>query len=657
MPRYWTSKLKRLGKLGKIFCVLLVVYLALIILKPASLWVPLTQVVLLIIAAWIVIRLTRVGMRKAIWRLRNRLLVTYLFIAVVPVALILVFVCMGGYALISQLAIYLAMSDLERRANMLRDVAETLAASESRLRPELMHKMTSLHRKRFPNLAVIAKDDSSVQTWPPEQTAAPPPAGWKDANGVVVRNGRFLLWSHARSGNTSVTVFMPLSRAYLSDMVPGLGDVSLLDIGDESAKITVSDSDGKVTRVKSSREPPSRPLPSAYNRFDVDVGWLSTVSVWEWEHPGKKLVTLLFVHTRLSAVLNTILSAKVDQVGDLLPIFLLALAIAFLIVEVVALIIGVSLTRTITRAVHNLYHGTQRVMEGDFSHRIQVNGRDQLGSLSSSFNSMTENLERLLAVAKEKERMQAELEIARQVQEQLLPKVVPSLKTLRLTAVCEPARMVSGDYYDYLCLPDGRLAMAIGDVAGKGISAALLMATIQAAMRMELRTSRAMAAPSGLTEMIQLPTSRLVSDLNQQLHATTAPEKFATFFFSLYNENTGELRYTNAGHLPPLLVRKGSAFPLEVSGTVVGAFPSVEYEENRLQMESGDLLLCYTDGITEPENEYGEEFGEARLIDLITKNAERDDARIVSMVLEAVHQWTSAPEQPDDMTLLLARKI
>ena len=654
MSTDWISKLKKLGKLEKVFCFLPLVYLGLIVFRPASMFVPLTQIVLLLMGAWIAFRLTRAGMRKAIWRLRNRLLVTYLFIAVVPVALIVVLVGVGGYALISQLAIYLAMSDLDRRANMLRDVAETLAASEAPLRPELMHKMTNLHRKRFPNLAVIVRDDGTVQTWPPEQAATPPPANWKEANGVVLRAGRFLLWSHARNGKTAVTVFMPLSRAYLSDMVPGLGDVSLLDIGDESAKMIVRDAEGKVTHVKSSREPPSKPLPSAYNKLDIDVSWLSAVSVWEWEHPGQKQLTMLFVHTRPSAVLNTIFNTRVDQVGDIWPILLLAVAISFLIVELVALIIGVSLTRTITRAVHNLYDGTQRVIEGDFSHRIQVNGRDQLGSLSLSFNSMTENLERLLAVAKEKERLQAELEIARQVQEQLLPKVVPSLRTLRLTAVCEPARMVSGDYYDYLCLPDGRLALAIGDVAGKGISAALLMATIQAAMRMELRTSRAMTAPGGTTEMIHLTTSRLVSDMNEQLHATTSPEKYATFFFSLYNENTGELRYTNAGHLPPLLVRDGSAFPLEVSGTVVGAFPFVEYEENRIQMESGDLLLCYTDGITEPENEYGEEFGEARLIDLITKNAERDDATIVSMVLEAVHQWTSAP---DDMTLLLARKI
>jgi sigma-B regulation protein RsbU (phosphoserine phosphatase) len=217
---------------------------------------------------------------------------------------------------------------------------------------------------------------------------------------------------------------------------------------------------------------------------------------------------------------------------------------------------------------------------------------------------------------------------------------------MKIAAICKPARMVSGDYYDYLAVDDGKLALAIGDVAGKGISAALLMATLQAGMRMELRTS---SAPPSLT-------SQLVSDLNQLLYATTAPEKYATFFFALYDEATSDLSYTNAGHLPPLLVRNGAAVPLDVNGTVVGAFPFAKYEESRIRLESGDLLVCYTDGITEPENEYGEMFGEERLIELVTKNVDCEDSVIVSMILEAVYQWTSAAEQPDDMTLLLARK-
>jgi len=291
-------------------------------------------------------------------------------------------------------------------------------------------------------------------------------------------------------------------------------------------------------------------------------------------------------------------------------------------------------------------------MHGDFSHLIQVTGRDQLAELSTSFNTMTQNLERLLAVAKEKERMQAEIEIARGVQDQLYPKAPPEFEGLRVLGMCDPARMVSGDYYDYQ-LVDGKLAIAIGDVAGKGISAALLMASIQAAMRMELRASSDGAASmSGL----RFSTARMVSELNQQLHATTSPEKYATFFFAIYDPQTGLLTYTNAGHLPPVLFRDGASTLLDVNGTVVGAFPFAKYEESKLELRAGDLLVCYTDGITEPENEYGEMFGEERLIELVAKNAERDEAQIIESLMESVRQWTGVPELSDDMTVLLARK-
>jgi sigma-B regulation protein RsbU (phosphoserine phosphatase) len=282
-----------------------------------------------------------------------------------------------------------------------------------------------------------------------------------------------------------------------------------------------------------------------------------------------------------------------------------------------------------------------------------------LADLSKSFNSMTENLEKLLIVAKEKERLQAELALALEVQEQLYPKTAPVFKTIRVTGMCQPARTVSGDYYDYQKLSPSRLAFAIGDVAGKGISAALLMAGIQSAMRMELRASfegKELAPPSARTNGFRLSTARLVSELNQQLHATTSPEKFATFCIALYDDETGMLTYTNAGHLPPILIHDGRSTPLDINGTVVGAFPSSKYDESKVELRAGDLLVCYTDGITEPENEYGEMFGEDRLIELVSKNADRDDHRVIEVVMDAVRQWTGSPELSDDMTVLLARK-
>lgn len=637
-------QLRHLGKVEKLFCVLLLLYLPLALLASASAFVPLLQFVLIILGAWILIRMSRKGMRKAIWRLRNRLLVTYLFIALVPVLLIATLAGLGAYLFIGQLAVHLVTSELERRVSSLKFIGETVARAIPAQRSEMSQRMVDVYRERFPGLTIRAENASSS-------------APGEEAGGVVLHSGSYFGWSRIRKGTLITTVEAPLTRAYLSSLVSNLGDVSLLEISDEHTNVTVKDDSGKVTFLKMPHEGKATPLPPPANRFDVPMTWLSIVPVSLWEQPGKSDHVLLHVQTRPSAVLGTLFNARENSVDKVVIIVLLIVAVLFFIVEIVALIIGVSLTRTITRAVHNLYRGTQRVIEGDFSHRITVHGKDQLAELSSSFNNMTENLERLLVIAKEKERLQAEVEIAREVQEQLYPKTMPDLRTIRLMAVCKPARMVSGDYYDYLCLPDSRLALAIGDVAGKGISAALLMATIQAAMRMELRSPLAAAAPAGLAHaQMRLPPGRLVSDLNQQLYATTAPEKYATFFFAFYDELTSQLNYTNAGHLPPILVRNGSAAKLDVNGTVVGAFPFSKYEESSVQMESGDLLVCYTDGITEPENEYGEMFGEDRLMELVARNADRDESAISSLIMDAVAHWSASDEQDDDMTLLLARK-
>jgi sigma-B regulation protein RsbU (phosphoserine phosphatase) len=250
---------------------------------------------------------------------------------------------------------------------------------------------------------------------------------------------------------------------------------------------------------------------------------------------------------------------------------------------------------------------------------------------------MTANLGRLIVVAKEKERLESELAIAREVQDQLFPKDVPFTKTLELKGVCHPARMVSGDYYDFMALPHDSLAFAIGDVAGKGISAALLMATIQSTMRTQINT----AAANSNGNYKPPSTAFLVSNLNRQLYATTAPEKYATFYFATYDEAEHSLTYTNAGHLSPLLVREGHVSLLEPTGTVVGAFPFAVYEEKTLKLE----------------NAYGEMYGEERLQELLLKYNRADSSEIIARAMEAVVQWTGSSELQDDMTMVVARRI
>ena len=666
-PKSWW---RRLGKVDKTFAILLVLYVILLVAAPGSTFGFLLQFILFLLGAWIVLRLARMGLRKAIWRLRNRLLVTYLLIAVVPILLILTLAALGTYMLAGQVAVYLARSELDRRVAAMQAVTDILKRADRSHRAETMRQTGEIYRQRYPDLVLQINDHEAIQRWPETSDFKMPADVPTEASGIASRETHYFAWSQAAQNDTRIIAAAPLTRQYLSAMVPGLGDIYFLQV---SAQVVRNKGGVQITKQKSQssgltvgeqqfemvpagHEAPGAALPPAANRFDLEVRWPSIVPVLNWDDPSQRKSALLLVHTRYSAILQLILSQKMDEFQGAVPIIFMAVAIAFLVVELVSLIIGVSLTRTITGAVHSLYQGTTRVMEGDFAHRIQASGRDQLADLSRSFNTMTENLERLLAVAKEKERLQAEIAIAREVQEQLYPKAAPLLKTIRVTGVCQPARMVSGDYYDYQKLPGDKLAVAIGDVCGKGISAALLMASIQSAMRMELRACLDFATLVPSSNGSRFSTARMVSELNQQVHATSSPEKFATFFFGLLNEETGILTYTNAGHLPPILIRDGNSSVLHVNGTVVGAFPFSKYEESKIQLLGGDILVCYTDGITEPENEYGEMFGEERLIELVTKHAERDDQQIIDSIMEAVRLWTGSPELSDDMTVLLIRK-
>ena len=665
------SRWKKLGKLEKLCVIVLALYLILLALVPAIGFTAFVQFVVIVLGIWQLFRLVRFFLRKVIWSLRNRLVVTYLFIAVVPILLILTLAGLGAYMLAEQVAAYMVRSELDRTVASMREAASALRRSQPNSRADILRRTGEIYAERFPGIVLLVEEHGSLLEWPESAGIDQAPPAADDMNGVVWRAGRYYALACVRDEGRKFLAAVPLSRRYLSRMTPGVGDVYFLR---GSTRYGESPSAGRGFSYKANqdgvtidqkkfelqsegREPAAVALPPPVNRFDLSVLWLSLIHAANWAAPRQSESALLMVHTRFSSLVGVILSQESDKAQALLPIFFVAVAIAFLVVEMVSLIIGLSLSRTITGAVHSLYDGTQRVMKSDFSHRIAVKGNDQLATLNTSFNAMTENLERLLAVAKEKERLQAEIEIARQVQDQLYPKSAPVLKGLQVTGMCQPARMVSGDYYDYQMVEGHQLAIAIGDVAGKGISAALLMSAIQSALRMELRTSLDALSPArGSANGFQLSTGRLVSDLNRQLYATTSPEKYATFCLALYDDETGVVTYTNAGHLPPILIGESGVTRLDVNGTVVGAFPSSKYDESKVQLRSGDLLVWYTDGITEPENEYGEAYGEERMIDLVSKNASMGDRQIIEILMDSVRQWTGTPELFDDMTVVLARK-
>ena len=646
MPPQLNNLAKKLGRLGVTFFILLALYLVLRILAPSSGFTLLFSLALYGTGTIYALQLMRRNLRRIIWRLRNRIIVAYLFIAFVPIVLIVVLVIFAGWTLVGQIAVYLVSSELDRRTAALNGVARMLAETPASKRWNAIREVAPYIQDRFPKIELLIQD-KTITRYPDESELSPPPAGWKNASGLLAKDGQLCSWAHVIQGDTGVTLLGPLTPQLLAQLQPGIGEVVFL----------------RSTGTTSTRPPRTRSggrLAPPLNRFDVDVAWLMPVSFSYWDDPQTQGDVDLLVHTRPSVVLGIVFS-QVNFAQGVLAGFLVVASL-LLLVELVSFILGFSLTRTITQAVHNLYEGTQRVRGGDFSHRISVQGNDQLAELGRSFNGMTENLERLIVVEKEQERLKSEIEIAREVQNQLFPREAPKMKTLELTGVCHPARMVSGDYYDFVRLGDATLALAIGDVAGKGISAALLMAALQSIMRTQLSAGipvHAAAAHGGGngSGRAVFSAAELVSQLNKQVYANTAPEKYATFYFGLYDDDSRLLSYTNAGHLPPILMRDGHAQRLEVTGTVVGAFPSAAYEEKSLELRRGDLLVAFTDGMVEPENEYGEAFGEERLVDLLKRYGQRESKEIIARIMETVEQWTGTSELFDDMTLLLARGV
>lgn len=646
MPDRVRQILRWMGRVGIAFLILLALYVVAGLAGMRG-----TRVVAgagaLLTGVWLGVRLFRSIARLAVWRLRNRLLVTYLFIAVVPIVLIAGLAIASGYALVDQLAVYLVTGELQRRIDNVESAAQSLVQTPAPNRPAVMEAMMDLfYLEHFPGIEVAVRQSGNVYRYPVNSAMELPAETWRPGSGILRRRGQFYLWAYKKTKEGDVTVSVPVTRAFLDGLVPNLG---IVDFGQSVGQM-------RRTQPGPGNVAPSR-LPPAFSRLDQPLVWFASIPTTTWRNPGEVSDALLMVRTRASAVLAAVFNRGADLAQEGLLVSMLVGVIVFFLVEIISIFIGLTMTRTITGAVHRLYEGTERVKQGDFSHRIQVRGKDQLAELARSFNTMTENLERLVVVAKEKERLQSEIEIAREVQSQLYPRQVPHTRTLKLTAVCQPARMVSGDYYDYECIRDSQVALAIGDVAGKGISAALLMATLQSSLRTQLTSWLEAGAAAGNGHVsAPVSTSRLVSRLNVQLHALTSPEKYATFLLGIYDEPSGMFTYTNAGHLPPLLVRDGIPQRLDVNGTVVGAFAFSKYGESRVEMKPGDLLVCFTDGITEPENAYGEMYGEDRLADLVVKNSHRTEEQIVETVLAHVHEWTSSEELQDDMTILVARR-
>jgi sigma-B regulation protein RsbU (phosphoserine phosphatase) len=451
----------------------------------------------------------------------------------------------------------------------------------------------------------------------------------------------------SRSGPIFVLVGAPVTAPFLDSLSSELGPIQmmLLQPAAEKPRTGISlEIQNRLYIPGQQVVSRKRSLSPAANWLDVRVNGASTIEALHHD-PGSDPAPapVLASFALRPSSLNRRLLTSVGAVGPLLVSLLLLAGVIFLALEMAALATGVVLTRTITRAVGDLYDATLRVRRGDFTHRIRVHQHDQLGALGESFNEMTASVSELIQEQRQRQRLENELSIAREVQEQLFPRSLPELPGLQLAAICRPARTVSGDYYDFIRIGPSRLGIALADISGKGISAALLMASLQASLR-----SNAMLDGHG-------GTAALVERLNQHLFKNTSDDRYATFFYAVYDCDSKSLTYTNAGHLAPFFVHAGKVQQLDEGGTVVGLFEDVPYTQGNMKVEPGSILVAFSDGLTEPENVYGEEFGMERLKEEILRQANMPAPRVAENLIAAAEQWAGSAEQADDITVVVAR--
>jgi phosphoserine phosphatase RsbU/P len=450
-------------------------------------------------------------------------------------------------------------------------------------------------------------------------------------------------------GKQIVEVSVPFDSELLENVAPDLGPIDITlaqtvedDAGKNSVRIGTKDyrKVGKLATIKRELLPAESWLDPVVEGFSkLEAVYVSPEGAVERAHP-----VFAFYKARRSQ-LNHRIFASVGEFSGARVFQIQLLAVFFLVIELAALIIGVVLAKAITGTIAELYRATQFVREGNFSHRVTVERSDQLGVLGESFNSMTSSINRLIDEQKQLQRLENEISIAREVQDQLFPRGFPKVEGLEIEAICKAARSVSGDYYDFIQLDPTRVAIALGDISGKGISAALLMASLQAALRSQLLTPGSE----------QLSTAELVGRLNKHLVRNTGEDRFATFLVAVYDMETRKLRYTNAGHLPGFCLSDSKSMHLDVGGMVLGIVEDYPYQEGVVEVPRDAVFIAYSDGLVEPENAYGEEFGVSRLEAAAQRVRQADPKRIATALMTAAEEWSGSPEQADDMTVIVAK--
>jgi phosphoserine phosphatase RsbU/P len=600
--------------------------------------------------------------RRLLWRVRRKLILSYIFIGVIPALLILIFFLFAGSLVFMNVSAYLFKDGYDAIIEHARISAQAAAIEIGRDPSTAVETIQRVHRIRaslYPDMSVAYLPSKGERIkagrWARLPVPDVVPAWMKDD----VFAGSVGLPVKDSAGEEELIV-----RAFVKVGTGGSDGAVVVDIPlDDQVTQRLHESTGVRienvfdSRVETGNRARSDGTSARSSRSVVFEKSLAQVDVQDWATgmPHSDTIALSYklgeLYRHLSSAQNLYVSGNM-RLSEALLLVLIVIGVMFLIIEAVALVMGLALARSITSSVHELFTGTERVQQGDFTHRINIESRDQLGELAESFNQMTGSIENLLQTAAEKKRLEEELRIARQIQMSLLPRGPIEVPGLGITALCVPAREVGGDYYDFFNVGERRIGVLIADVSGKGTSAALYMAELKGLML-------------SLSQIYQSPR-QLLLEVNRILSENLDTRSFITMTYAVIDLNEGLLTFARAGHTPLIyLSGDGEANVAQVlapSGLVVGLrIPGAAQkfadllEEDSLPLNKGDVLVFYTDGITEAMNASSDLFGDARLGGLITEHGHLDAADLRERILREIESFVGAADQHDDMTMILIK--
>ncbi|MBN2432081.1 MAG: SpoIIE family protein phosphatase [Acidobacteria bacterium] len=639
---------------------------------------------------WSFYRLARYLKARIFYKVRNRIVFFYLFAGIIPIGLVLVITLLVISLFLNNLSIIIYQNELKNLTYELRSLNSRMAESlynnpERAEDPEFLYeKIETVLISEAPELPdvsamVYSIDENGRMNY---HTIVSSYLGWEECQDqylpdwlqqvsffdLIIKNYSLFIYAHNcldLQGRTYyLDLFIPFRQQAFDYLLANSNLRSMVYI---TERIENEAGDTELTsyvpyngfRGLAPSPIATRDLRNLFRLFYTQTSDEfapqadSAISATDWYTRENISASSREIRVIVSMSFRTIVShlSFNTEREKLLYNALIFFVWFFLIMELVSFVIGMIIIRSVTRSVHQLTTGTRELRKGNLNFVVPVSRNDELGQLSTSFNTMAQSIQSLLNEVADKQRIQRELEIAKDVQRQFFPVRIPQVRGYRLAGRCIPAREVSGDFYDYLQRSPQTLDVLVGDISGKGISAALLMASIQSASRAQ----PPVLSDNGYVDPQQL--SLLIHVLNRHLFSITPPEKFATLFYVRLLTDKHLLQFCNAGHEAPFLFRAdGSMHRMSDGGTILGAFPETSFETKELEMQTGDLIVIFTDGLTDAINADGEEYGEKRLTKLLTELRHEEPEIILDRVMTDTRAWFKGVSQHDDMTLVVVRR-